>query len=434
MVAQNFVRAFHRGCFLTVGMTIWILALVLFLSLAGAGYKQGAIRVAFSLVGLIFAALLAVPLGHLLFPMLAKVGLKNPAIAAFVAPVSAFVLILIIFKAAGLAVHRKVDVHYKYHAGDLRAILFERLNRRLGLCLGLLNALVYLLLISVLVYTMSYWTTQMSTSENNSFAVQTLNRLGKDLGTNSSGFVSAVRPIDPATDRYYDAADIVGIIYHNPLIDARLSRYPGFLSLAEKQEFQDLANDKEFTAFRQGQPSLLDFIKHTRVKAIIENPQLLHEIWTTMTGKNEFLKSDALKDLKKYLITGQSDYDSEKILGRWIFDVNAAISALKKIKPNMSAVEVKRMRQFFDTSYGKSLFVAAPNHEAFLKNVPQLKQLGTPNFNSTETLHAQWKKIEEDKYQLTVTGKESEEVNAMINNEKLVVQGGAMGLVFERED
>ncbi len=412
-------------------MTIWILALVLFFSLAGAGYRQGAIRVAFSLVGLLFASLLAMPVGHLLLPLLKILGLKNPAIAPFIAPVSVFILIMIIFKAVGLAVHKKVDVHYKYHAGDLRQTLFERLNRRLGLCLGLLNALVYLLLISVLVYTMSYWTVQMSAAENNSFAVKTLNSLGNDLV--GSGFVKAVRAIDPATERYYDAADIVGIIYHNPLIDARLSRYPGFLALAEKPEFQDMATDREFTQFRQSQPSLLDFINHPKVRAILENSQLPKEIWTTMTDKNDYLKSKPLKDLKSYLITGESGYDDEKILGRWIFDVNAALMGLKKVRPTTSSVEMKRMRQLFETMYARASFIAAPNHDAYLKNVPQLKNLGVAG-SATETLRGQWKKIADDKYQLTITGKESEEISVLIANEKVVVQGGGMGFVFARED
>ena len=38
-------------------MTIWILALGLLLSLAALGYRQGAIRVAFSLVGIIISAM-----------------------------------------------------------------------------------------------------------------------------------------------------------------------------------------------------------------------------------------------------------------------------------------------------------------------------------------------------------------------------------------
>jgi len=61
-------------------MTIWLLALLLLASLAGLGYRQGAIRVGISFVGILLGALLAPPLGHLLRPVLAATGLKNPVL------------------------------------------------------------------------------------------------------------------------------------------------------------------------------------------------------------------------------------------------------------------------------------------------------------------------------------------------------------------
>src|ERR1035441_10244486 len=120
-------------------MTFWLLALVLLASLAGVGYRQGAIRGAFSLIGILFGALLAGPLGRLLKPLLVILGLKTPALAWLLAPLIVFVLISVIFKVAAHMVHQKVDVYFKYHAGDLRLALWERLNGRLCLFLGLVH-------------------------------------------------------------------------------------------------------------------------------------------------------------------------------------------------------------------------------------------------------------------------------------------------------
>src|ERR1019366_8356558 len=120
-------------------MMFWLLALVLLASLAGVGYRQGAIRVAFSFIGILFGALLAVLLGRLVKPPLIILGLKTPALAWLLAPLIVFVLISVTFKVAALMVHQKVDVYFKYHAGDLRLALWERLNRRVGLCLCLVN-------------------------------------------------------------------------------------------------------------------------------------------------------------------------------------------------------------------------------------------------------------------------------------------------------
>src|SRR5437763_2295482 len=159
-------------------MMIWLLALVLLASLAGLGFRQGAIRVAFSLVGILLGALLAGPLGRLLKPALMAVGVKNPMLLWLLAPFLVFMAISIIFKIAALTVHQKVDVHYKYHAGDLRLALWERLNRRLGLCLGLLNGTVYFILICFAVYSLSYWTAQMATAESDPKWLKLLDRMG----------------------------------------------------------------------------------------------------------------------------------------------------------------------------------------------------------------------------------------------------------------
>ena len=143
-------------------MTIWILALVLLGCLAGIGYQQGAIRVAVSFIGIIVAALLAGPLAKLVKPAIVSVGVVNPVLLWLLPPFVVFLIVLSLFKVLGLVAHRKVDVFYKYKAGDLRLALWERLIARCGLCLGLLNGLAYLVLISAVIYPLSYWTVQLA--------------------------------------------------------------------------------------------------------------------------------------------------------------------------------------------------------------------------------------------------------------------------------
>jgi len=93
---------------------------VLIASLAGLGYRQGVVRVAFSLVGIIVGALLAVPLSKPIKPVLMAVGVKNPTLVWALAPLIVFLIISILFKLAAFAVHHKIDVYFKYKAGDLR--------------------------------------------------------------------------------------------------------------------------------------------------------------------------------------------------------------------------------------------------------------------------------------------------------------------------
>ncbi len=154
---------------------LWLLAVVVLASLAGIGFRQGVIRVAFSLVGIVLGALLAGPLGRLVKPLLVVLGLKTPPLAWLLAPLVVFVLFSIIFKIAGLMVHQKVDVYFKYHAGDLRLALWERLSQRTGMCLALVNGAAYLILAAAVIYPFSYWTAETSAPDENPRLVKILN-------------------------------------------------------------------------------------------------------------------------------------------------------------------------------------------------------------------------------------------------------------------
>ena len=111
-------------------MFIWLIALIVVASVATVGYYQGGLRAAFSFVGLLAAAMLGSPLGSLLKSIVPIFGVKNPVMIAFVAPVIAFVLVLVIFKVAAFGVHKKVEAWYKYKGSDTQRMLWERMNNR----------------------------------------------------------------------------------------------------------------------------------------------------------------------------------------------------------------------------------------------------------------------------------------------------------------
>ena len=408
-------------------MTIWLLALVLMASLAGLGYRQGGVRVAFSLVGILLGALLAGPLGKLPKPILVVLGLKNPTLPWLLGPLIIFVLISIIFKVAALMVHQKVDVHYKYHTGDLRLVLWERLNHRIGLCLGLVNGALYCILISLVIYPFSYWTVQMATSDNDPRSVRILNAMGRDL--QSTGFAKVAQALNPMPQVWYDAADFTGLIYNNPLSEARLARYPGFFGLAERPEIQDMASDNQFTEMRQRREPIMNVIDHPKTQAILNNPDLLRLIWATVVPD--------MKDFMAYLQTGKSPkYDSEKILGRWNFDVNVALAMVLRTTPNISSREMMRQKEWMLAAYSKTSFLAKTDHQATLKNVPQVRAAApgaAPGF-ALQTMQGTWKNLD-GKYQITVsTGSKDADMATVVEGDRLTITGEGMNLVFNRED
>jgi hypothetical protein len=405
-------------------MWLWVLAFVLLASLAGMGYRQGAIRVAFSFVGILLGALLAGALGRLLKPVLMAVGLKNPVLLWVLGPLLVFVAISIGFKIAALAVHQKVDVYYKYKGGDLRLALWERINRRLGLCVGLLNGTIYFLLLCWAIYPFSYWTVQMASSDNDPKTMQILNRLGRDL--HDTGLAKAARALDPLPQSFYDAADIAALIYNNSLLEARLARYPAFLSLAEQSEFQEIANDTQFTEMRLRQEPLMNVLNHPKIQAILLNRDLLQKIWGTLIPN--------LQDLRTYLTTGKSaKYDQERILGRWNFDVNAALGMVRRGRPNLTATEMLKYKKALVAVFSKMSLVAAPDHQAFMKRAPRVLTLAGAQAGDQQNSQGEWKGAD-SKYQLSFSGG-TPDLAVNIEGDRMAVTGpGGIALAFTRED
>jgi len=405
-------------------MTIWLLAVLLMASLAGVGYRQGAIRVAFSFVGVVLGALLAVPLGNLVKPLLGLVGVKHPLLVYLLPPVIVFIVFSIIFKVAAAAVHHKADVHYKYHAGDLRLALWERLNQRIGMCLGILNAGAYLVLLSFVIYSFSYATVQLASSDQDPRWMRLLNRTGKDL--QATGMSKVARALD-GRKAWYDAADLAGLIYQNPLLEARLSRYPAFLGISERPDFKDLGNDRQFTELRLGGAPIKEILQHPRVQPIVSNVEMLKMLWG-------IIRPD-MDDLRSYLVSGLSaKYDQEKILGRWYFDVNHAIALRRRAKPNMSSTEAKKIKTWMAENYTGTAFVAMPDRQVLLKDLPQFQQATAqvpPQPPTRQTLQGEWTGGG-NSYRVTLSG--GVEVGASIDGQRLTLRYEGTDLTFVRED
>src|SRR5215467_3796688 len=159
-------------------MLIWLLAVLVMAALAGLGYRQGGVRVAFSLIGIFAGLLLARPIGILIRMLMVMLGVKNPILLGVLPPLIGFIIVSLCFKAGALPVHHKIDVYFKYHAGDLRLALWERLHHRLGLCLGLFNGALYFIIVAWIIYALGYWTVQMSNPSGDPWTIGLLNHLG----------------------------------------------------------------------------------------------------------------------------------------------------------------------------------------------------------------------------------------------------------------
>ncbi|HNQ74753.1 MAG TPA: CvpA family protein [Verrucomicrobiota bacterium] len=402
-------------------MTIWLLALLVLATVTLVGYNQGAIRTGISFFGIILAFFLAPLAGKIFVPLLGLLGVTSPLWLWALPPLFGFILVSALVKTGAFFVHQKVDVYYKYKAGDLRLALWERLNKRLGACVGVLNGVAYLVLLSFIIYIFGYWTVQLATSENDPKTLRLMNVLARDLQSTAMDRVG--KSIDPLKTSYYDTADLAGLMFQNPLLEARFLRYPGFLSLGERPEFQALGKDQAFADLRSQASPINSVLDQPSAQAIFSNPDLLHQIWDT-------LQPD-LPDLQEYLLTGKSaKYDSEKLLGRWIFNTTGTMLAFRRAKPNLSGGELTRMREFLKERFEKCMIVAAPDKMLAVKNFPQgLAQPGMPL--QTTDLKGTWA-AEDGNYEFNLEGS-GERRTAKFEGNHLILSGD-IPLAFRKED
>jgi uncharacterized membrane protein required for colicin V production len=424
-VALHFPRAIFGRILVSCGMTIWILALVLLASGAGLGFRQGAIRVGISFIGIVTATLFAGLLGNQLKPLLPRIGVQNPTLIWLLAPLIAFILILVVFKAVGFFVHRKMELFYKYKAGDLRQALWKRLNSRLGLCLGLLNGTAYLLLVSIVLYDVCYWTVQTASGSDEPFALRALNRLGSDL--EATGLADAAHAVAPLPAAFYQLADLAGLLRQNPQLNKRLEEYPAFLSLAERSEFTQLGQDSSFQNAWQSHAPLSQLLKDSQVVAMLKNSKLT----ATILGSIQ----ENWSDLNTYLQTGNSPkYGSEKILGRWKFNVNVSVGSLLIAHPKITPADIKALRGLWSDAYAQTEFIASADHQAFLDNLPRFSmENGMATVAERMNFQGQWANAGAD-YDVSLSGNgQNKSMTAHTDGLRLTVKSGNDNWVFDRE-
>jgi hypothetical protein len=155
---------------------------------------------------------------------------------------------------------------------------------------------------------------------------------------------------------------------------------------------------------------------------------MLRLIWSTVAPD--------LKDLSDYLVSNKSaKYASQKILGRWNFNLNMTMNLFRRAKPNISSKEMLQWKRWMVSAFSKTSLVAMTDHQALLKNAPQLKlpTAGATASGGLQTLKGEWKDLD-SKYQLTLASASKEEqLSATIEGDHLTV-ASEMALVFDRED
>jgi hypothetical protein len=317
-------------------MSIWILALVLCGLFAVIGFFSGAIRTAMMLLGVMIASFITGPIAPKLTGLMPKIGIKHPLWIQFAPYIIVFSLIALVIFGIGFAIHHKVALIYKYSRDDFSRMKWERMNKHVGISVGLAIAIMLFFVIAQVAFVGGYVTAELSdegSSANNPVWVKFLSALRSDM--QSTGLDKSVAALDKTPPYFYDAADVVALIYHNPSVDMqnRLANYPYFLSLGQRPEFQEAASDKEFNDLLFSKAAFGQIINHPQTQRFIQNQEVI-----------DILKGVDLKDLETYLKTGKSKFDDEKILGRWTLDKDAILTHVRKMQPNIKGNDLVALK------------------------------------------------------------------------------------------
>jgi hypothetical protein len=397
---------------------VWIIAF-LCLGLAGSiGYGQGPIRAAFGFLGMLFGAFLAGPLSPLTQRLLALAGLHHPAWGLFAPQVLAFLTVLFIFKIAGQVIHQKAAHFFKYKVDDDTHYRWLRVYSRLGFCVGLLNGAVYFILLTMLIYSAGYFTTEAAGGESDPAGARFLTGTRAQLCAQKLDRVLA--SYDMVPNKVYQTADLAALILRNPLLLSRLGHYPPCLQLAEQPEFKDLAHDVQLQQMIATRSKVSDILQHPKIQAILTNAAIVAEI-SAIIGPD-------LDDLQTFLNTGQSPkYDPETILGVWDINRAATLVELRKKQPGLTPKQLAKIKQDLFPRIQSLTLTATPDNGMILK------QLNPNTLESTPVATGTWKR-EQDAYQVYLPGSapETSEIKIEAGSRLFLPKFGYV-LAFDKE-
>ena len=232
----------------------------------------------------------------------------------------------------------------------------------------------------------------------------------------------AIAGWEPAPASFYGASDILGLIYRNKVLEERVSNYPAFLALGQRQEFQELHDDTNFHKLFQGGASIEEIYHYPKIHALVHSPDFIAEI--------DRIATTDLPDLREFLETGRSSkYSAEKIVGFWVLNSDATFALERKRRSNLNTMLLARLKKEIADS-ADTTFIATLNQQVKLKLVSApLRARRVP----PTVLDGSWKNAGDYEIKFSSAAAKGEIVNATVGGDRLTLPTRRMIFVFDRE-
>jgi hypothetical protein len=346
-------------------MTIWILVIACLGLGALGGHTGGAIRMLVGTLGTFVAYLAAQPLAAKIRPM--TMGFfETPTTLMIMPPILIFIGLFAVTYSVAQGVHLKTFLYYKYKTNDEKFSLWNRMNTRVGLCLGIVNGALCLGILLAFIYSVGY---PIMLSEPASSAPALYRLMGK-LRTElqGSGFEKFAAAMDRTPENYYQGSDFIGLMYHNPQLQGRMMHYPLFLSLSGTPEFVKMLAGPETRQILETKAPITRWLDTNSMRLL----------------NNNFIRSQLKQvdtaDLLEFAKTGKSPkYDSELVIGVWEINLAPTINAVKQNHPDVTPVILLQLKSLMRKLIDDIVLVNTPDGQMFLRGTksdfPQVRGL-----------------------------------------------------------
>ncbi|MEE2614248.1 MAG: CvpA family protein, partial [Verrucomicrobiota bacterium] len=355
-------------------MWIYLLIGLLFLILALEGYFKGGINGVITLLGVVLAINFSDSFGGLAFSWFTDGKWPidvNPFWHRAMPTLFGFIALVLIFAIAGIVVSMIVRKRLSDRWDEFQLNNFKRMNRKLGLCTGLVTALIYSVMMLSIIYRLGNFTVPLKQDSGDEGLLAKLNEARVQL--DDTPFLGIAAAYDKTPELHYEVRNLLMLIWDDrgKKLQDLLTAYPGFYALAEESEIKSLigsedesdsssedsysddsyaSSDEEsgsgeslYEMWKSGDSLTLEqILSNSDVVAAINNRY--EELKAIEPGSKEAKKLlKFMGDIEKFFETGQSNlYGRDRIVGRWKFAKNASLRATKENYVDVSSVEEMR--------------------------------------------------------------------------------------------